>query len=64
MARPKVFYGSTVGVKLSRDLDLVLRGKALETGRTLSDLIRESLIATWRKGQKIQEMQTEQYSEG
>jgi|GEM_PF-1055372 hypothetical protein len=60
MARPKVFYGSTVGVKLSRDLDLVLRGKALETGRTLSDLIRESLIATWRKGQKIQEMQTEQ----
>ncbi|MGD0971255.1 MAG: ribbon-helix-helix protein, CopG family [Desulfobaccales bacterium] len=50
MGRPKIFHGSNVGVKLPKDVDTRLRAAALETGRTLSDLIRETLAQTWGKG--------------
>lgn len=56
MARPKQFHGGNIGVRLPRDIDLMLRAKALETGRSLSDLIRETLAPTWGKRQKAQEM--------
>jgi hypothetical protein len=57
MARPKVYYGSNVGLRLHRDVDLCLRAAALQTGRTLSDLIRETLAQTWGKGQGAKEIQ-------
>jgi hypothetical protein len=60
MGRPKIFHGSNVGLRLPKDIDLRLRAKSLETGRTLSDLIREALGEVWRKGQKGQEMRTGQ----
>jgi hypothetical protein len=56
MARPKVFHGGNVGVRLPRDVDLRLRAAAIETGKTLSDLIRETLAMTWGAKQKAQEM--------
>lgn len=56
MARPKVFHGGNVGVRLPKDVDIRLRAAALETGKTLSDLIRETLAQTWGAGQKAQEM--------
>ena len=60
MARPKVFHGSNVGVKLPKDIDVRLRAASLETGKTLSALIRETLTPVWGKVQKPQEMQTGQ----
>ena len=60
MARPKIFHGSNVGVKLPRDVDLRLRAASLKTGKTLSDLIRETLIPVWGKNQKPQEMRAGQ----
>jgi hypothetical protein len=56
MARPKQFHGSNVGVKLPRELDLMLRAAALDSGRTLSDLIRETLAQRWGKARKPQEI--------
>lgn len=56
MARPKIFHGSNVGLKLPRDIDLRLRAASLETGRSLSDLIRETLAATWGKVQNPREV--------
>jgi len=56
MARPKVFHGGNVGVRLPRDVDLRLRAAALETGKSLSDLIRETLALTWGAKQKGQEV--------
>lgn len=56
MARPKIFHGGNVGVRLPKDVDIRLRAAALETGKTLSDLIRETLAQTWGAGQKAQEM--------
>jgi hypothetical protein len=56
MARPKVFHGGNVGVRLPKDVDLRLRATALETGRSLSDLIRETLAQAWGKGHKVQEI--------
>jgi hypothetical protein len=47
MARPKIFHGGNIGVRLPRDVDLRLRAAALETGRSLSDLIRETLVPVW-----------------
>jgi hypothetical protein len=58
--RPKIYHGSTIGLRLPRDIDLLIRAKSLESGRSLSELVRESLIATWRKGQKGQETRTGQ----
>jgi len=55
MARPKMFHGSNVGVKLPRDIDLRLRAAALDSGRTLSDLIRETLAQTWGQGMRTGE---------
>jgi len=60
MARPKKFYGGNIGVRLPRDIDLGLRVASLQSGRTLSDLIRETLAQTWGKGRKPQEMRTDQ----
>lgn len=60
MARPKVFHGGNVGLRLPKDIDLRLRAAALETGRSLSDLIRESLAQTWGEGRKAQEIRTGQ----
>ena len=56
MARPKVFHGGNVGVRLPRDVDLRLRATALETGKSLSDLIREALSLTWGTVQNNQEV--------
>jgi predicted HicB family RNase H-like nuclease len=56
MARPKIFHGGNVGVRLPRDIDLRLRAAALETGKSLSHLIRETLAQTWGAGQKAPEM--------
>jgi len=47
MARPKVFHGGGVGLKLPLDINLRLRAAALETGKSLSELIRETLAARW-----------------
>jgi hypothetical protein len=58
MARPKMFHGSNVGVKLPQDIDLRLRAAALDSGRTLSDLIRETLAQTWGRGQGMQTGET------
>ena len=55
MARPKIFHGGNVGVRLPKDIDLRLRAASLETGKSLSELIRTTLAQTWSKGQKIQE---------
>jgi hypothetical protein len=60
MARPKIFHGSNVGLKLPKDIDVRLRAASLETGRTLSDLIRETLAPTWGKVQNPQEIRTGQ----
>ena len=60
MARPKMFHGGNVGVRLPKDVDIRLRAASLETGRSLSDLIRETLILTYGKGQKVHEMRTGQ----
>jgi hypothetical protein len=51
MARPKLFHGGPVGVRLPKEIDLRLRTAALETGKSLSDLIRETLGPVWGKGQ-------------
>jgi hypothetical protein len=48
--RPKIYHGSTIGVKLPRDVDLCLRAEALKTGKSISELVRETL-ASWGKGQ-------------
>jgi hypothetical protein len=56
MARPKIFHGSNVGLRLPRDIDLRLRAESLASGRTLSDLIRETLAQTWGARQKKQEI--------
>jgi hypothetical protein len=53
MARPKVFHGGNVGVRLPKDIDLLLRAKSLATGRTLSDLIRETLARAWGKNSGV-----------
>ena len=58
MGRPKIYQGM-VGVYLPRDVDLRLRAAALETGKSLSDLIRETLARTWGAGQKAPEMRAE-----
>jgi hypothetical protein len=47
MARPKVFHGGMVGLKLPEDINIRLRAAALETGKTLSELIRETLAPVW-----------------
>lgn len=60
MARPKMFHGGNVGVRLPRDIDLRLRAAALETGRSLSDLIRETLAQTWGRVQNPRELRTDQ----
>ncbi len=60
MARPKILHGGNVGVRLPRDIDLCLRAASLETGKSLSDLIRETLARTWGKGQKAQEIRAGQ----
>lgn len=60
MARPKIFHGGNVGVRLPRDIDVCLRATALQTGRSLSDLIRETLAQTWGKVQKPRELRTGQ----
>lgn len=60
MARPKVFFGSNVGLKLTKDIDLRFRTASSETGKSLSDLIRETLAPTWGKGKKSQEIKTDQ----
>ena len=61
MARPKKFHGGNVGVRLPKDIDLRLRAAALETGRSLSDLIRETLAQSWGRPQNPpQEMHTRQ----
>jgi len=58
MARPKLFHGGPVGVRLPKDIDLRLRAAAFETGLTLSDLIRETLAPIWGSGQKTREAKT------
>jgi len=60
MARPKIFFGSNVGLRLPKDVDLRLRAASLETGKSLSDLIRETLTPVWGKAQKAQEIRTGQ----
>jgi hypothetical protein len=60
MPRPKIFYGSMVGVKLPQDVDQALRTASLASGKSLSDLIRETLAQTWGKRQKAQEIRTGQ----
>jgi predicted HicB family RNase H-like nuclease len=60
MARPKRFHGGNVGVRLPKDVDLCLRAASLSTGKSLSDLIRETLAQTWGKGHKAQEIRTGQ----
>ncbi len=60
MARPKEFHGGNMGVRLPKDIDQRLREASLETGRSLSDLIRETLSQTWGEGQKAQEIRTGQ----
>jgi hypothetical protein len=60
MARPKIYHGGNVGVRLPKDIDLCLRAASLSTGRSLSDLILETLAQTWGRGQKVQEMQNGQ----
>lgn len=57
MARPKLFHGGNIGVRLPRDIDLCLRAAALQTGKSLSELIRETLAPTWG-GQKAQGVKT------
>lgn len=47
MPRPKIFEGGYLGLRLPKDMDLRLRAAALETGRSLSDLARETLARTW-----------------
>lgn len=60
MGRPKMFHGSNVGLRLPKDMDLRLRAAAIETGKSLSDLIRETLAPAWGKGKKSQEIRTGQ----
>ena len=60
MARPKIFHGGYVGLRLPRDIDLRLRAAALESGKSLSDLIRETLAPVWGKIQKAQNVETRQ----
>lgn len=60
MGRPKIFHGSNVGLKLPRDIDVRLRAEALKTGKSLSDLIRETSAPAWGKGQKAQGKRTGQ----
>jgi hypothetical protein len=44
VARPKMFHGGNVGVRLPKEVDIRLRATSLETGRSLADLIREALM--------------------
>jgi hypothetical protein len=60
MARPKIFNGSTVGLRLPKDIDLCLRAAAVESGRSISELVRETLSQSWGKEKKNQEARNEQ----
>lgn len=60
MARPKLFHGGNIGVRLPRDVDLRLRAASLETGKSLSDLIRETLAPVWGKTKRGQNIETRQ----
>ena len=56
MARPKIYHGM-IGVYLPEELDTALRVAAKVTGKSLSDLVRESLCKAWGVGQEPREMQ-------
>jgi hypothetical protein len=58
LGAPKRFCGGYVGLKLPHDINVRLRAASLESGRTLSDLIRETLASRWGKGQKAQAQET------
>jgi len=60
LARPKLFHGGNIGVRLPRDVDLRLRAASLETGKSLSDLIRETLAPVWGKTKRGQNIETRQ----
>jgi hypothetical protein len=53
MGQPKLFHGF-IGVKLPADINLRLRAASLETGKSLSDLIRETLTPMWGKASRAQ----------
>jgi hypothetical protein len=59
MARPKVFHGSIVGVKLSESVDSRLRKEAEETGKSLSCLIRNALMKVWGDDPQFQKMRSD-----
>jgi predicted DNA-binding protein len=60
VARPKIYYGGNVGVRLSRELDIRLRAASLESGRSLADIIREALMKNFEKTQNHREMRSGQ----
>jgi predicted DNA-binding protein len=47
MAMKKVYKGGLVGVRISEEINSRIRKEAVETGRTLSDLVRETLSQKW-----------------
>ncbi len=57
MARPKIFHGTCVGIKLPKDVDTRVRAAALKSGKTISDIVRETLAQAWGKP-KGQELHT------
>ena len=48
MARPKKFHGGMIGLKLPAEINIRLRVEAKETGKTLSQIVREILEARWK----------------
>jgi hypothetical protein len=46
MPRPKVFTGSTIGIKLPALLDIRVRGEAAKSGKSISEIVRSSLERT------------------
>jgi hypothetical protein len=45
--RPKTYGGTQVGIRLNAMLDLRIRSEAQRSGRTISQLVRDTLLEKW-----------------
>lgn len=48
--RPKTFGGTQIGVRLPGLVDIRIRSEAERSGRTISEIVRQTLISKWGDG--------------
>ena len=48
--RPKTYAVKQIGVKLPGLVDIRIRSEALKSGRTISELVRDTLVEKWGNG--------------